>query len=207
MTANRPSSRHDSGGPQVQAFIRAGRRRWRSGGCRHGGHRMRHPAPAWEPLPQPPRPVMPAPVDGCPSCQQRYLGEQFCAECRTFCGRLGYGALGPRCDEPIRAKDSAEMRSPNGTRLHFPRYWAWPRVSRRPAGEAASPRPELLPLFVGTPQIGEEETAGDAPGGEIQENEMYLAWVMGPQTCPTGWRTRTGGHAGVNPPRSQIPFG
>jgi len=40
-------------------------------------------------------------VYACPTCDQRYLGLQYCSECNTFCIRLGPGGLCPHCDEPL----------------------------------------------------------------------------------------------------------
>ena len=37
----------------------------------------------------------------CPSCDTRYLGEQRCPECNTWCRRIGPGGICPCCDEPI----------------------------------------------------------------------------------------------------------
>ncbi len=46
-----------------------------------------------------------ATVYACPSCDARYLGEQRCDECNTWCRRLGPGALCIHCDEPIAIGD------------------------------------------------------------------------------------------------------
>jgi hypothetical protein len=40
-------------------------------------------------------------VYACPTCDQRYLGLQYCPECKTFCVRLGPGGLYPHCDGPL----------------------------------------------------------------------------------------------------------
>lgn len=44
-------------------------------------------------------------VYACPSCDTRYLGEQRCPDCNTWCRRLGPGSLCPCCDEPIAISD------------------------------------------------------------------------------------------------------
>jgi hypothetical protein len=41
----------------------------------------------------------------CPACDARYLGEQRCAECGTFCRKIGPGGPCPHCDEPILLQD------------------------------------------------------------------------------------------------------
>lgn len=110
MTGDRSPSRNDdvtmTACPRCgAAFVAAGRRRWCSDACRQGGHRLRHqPTPAALELP-PPRPRKPGTVYVCPSCEQRYLGEQHCPDCGTFCRRLGYGGLCPCCDEPISREE------------------------------------------------------------------------------------------------------
>ena len=40
-------------------------------------------------------------VYACPDCDARYLGEQRCPECNTWCRRIGPGGICPCCDEPI----------------------------------------------------------------------------------------------------------
>lgn len=37
----------------------------------------------------------------CPSCETRFLGEQRCPDCHTFCRRLGLGGPCPHCDDPL----------------------------------------------------------------------------------------------------------
>lgn len=41
----------------------------------------------------------------CPACDARYLGEQRCDECNTWCRRLGPGGPCPCCDEPVAITD------------------------------------------------------------------------------------------------------
>ncbi len=41
----------------------------------------------------------------CPECDTRYLGEQHCADCNTFCARLGPGGQFPCCEEVITIED------------------------------------------------------------------------------------------------------
>ena len=69
-----------------------GRQAYCSAACRQRAHRTRHI-----------QPTLPAAVtirarrvDGvyqCPDCQARYLGQQRCDDCNTFCARLGVGGL------------------------------------------------------------------------------------------------------------------
>lgn len=42
-----------------------------------------------------------ATVYQCPECEERYLGEQYCCDCGTFCRRLGAGGPCPCCGEAI----------------------------------------------------------------------------------------------------------
>ena len=88
-----------------QPFTPAGRRRWCSDACRQAAWRQRHPAP--DPaavLPAPP-PARDATIYQCPECGQRYLGQQRCEDCGTFCRRIGPGGPCPHCDEPVAVKD------------------------------------------------------------------------------------------------------
>jgi len=72
------------------SFTPAGRRRWCSDACRQAAWRRRRAAPR--------RPTQPAKIDTvyeCPRCQTRYLGEQRCDDCNTWCRRLGPGSHCP----------------------------------------------------------------------------------------------------------------
>lgn len=51
------------------------------------------------------RPNLAAMVYECPECEVRYLDEQRCAECNTFCRRIGVGGHCPHCDEPVAIAD------------------------------------------------------------------------------------------------------
>jgi hypothetical protein len=78
-----------------KAFSRSGRRRHCSDACRQTVWRRRSQAPK-EPLV--------GNVDTvyqCPSCEARFLGEQYCEDCHSFARRLGPGGTCPCCDEPI----------------------------------------------------------------------------------------------------------
>ena len=82
-------------------FPASGRRRYCSDACRQAAWRHRHAAP---PAPATPVPK-PAVVYECPTCEARYLGEQRCPDCNTFCRRLGPGGPCPHCDEPVAITD------------------------------------------------------------------------------------------------------
>jgi hypothetical protein len=90
-----------------QPFTRAGRRRWCSDACRQAAWRRRHhargPAPAALPSSQPAS--RDATIYQCPDCDQRYLGQQRCEDCGTFCRRIGPGGPCPHCDEPVAIND------------------------------------------------------------------------------------------------------
>jgi hypothetical protein len=82
-----------------QTFEPQGRQRFCSVGCRQQAWRRRRSAPV-EPL------VTRADtVYVCPECDTRYLGQQRCDDCNTWCRRLGPGAPCPCCDEPIAIND------------------------------------------------------------------------------------------------------
>ena len=83
-------------------FTPVGRQRVCSAACRQADWRRRHGAP----LPIIPRRVSrAATIYECPSCDTRYLGEQYCPECSVFCRRVGPGAPCPHCDEPVLLAD------------------------------------------------------------------------------------------------------
>jgi hypothetical protein len=83
-------------------FIPVGRQRVCSGACRQALWRRRHGSPA---LALPPRTAPATTIYECPSCETRYLGEQRCADCGTFCRKLGPGAPCPHCAEPVLLSD------------------------------------------------------------------------------------------------------
>jgi hypothetical protein len=91
-----------------QPFTPAGRRRWCSDACRQAAWRRRHPAAqpvsASAVLP-PTRPARDHTIYQCSDCGQRYLGQQRCEDCGTFCRRIGPGGPCPHCDEPVAVND------------------------------------------------------------------------------------------------------
>ena len=80
-------------------FIPFGRRQWCSDACRQTAWRRRRAAP------RPVLPTMNATIYQCPNCETRYLGEQRCDDCNTWCRRLGPGGTCPHCDEPVAITD------------------------------------------------------------------------------------------------------
>ena len=76
-------------------------RRYCSESCRQAAWRRRH-ATSLEPPSLPEKQLRrPASVYICPDCGARYLGEQYCQECHTFCQGAGVGGFCPCCDEPV----------------------------------------------------------------------------------------------------------
>jgi len=94
------------------AFDRAGRQRFCSTTCRQAAWRRRRLAPV-EPVV-----TRSATVYECPDCDARYLGDQRCDECNTWCRRVGPGGTCPCCDEPVAVADlvSAEQLAPTPAR-------------------------------------------------------------------------------------------
>lgn len=85
-----------------RAFAAVGRQRVCSAACRQAAWRRRHAAPVPS---MPPRPSRSATIYECPACEARYLGEQRCSDCGTFCRKVGPGAPCPSCDEPVLLAD------------------------------------------------------------------------------------------------------
>ena len=81
------------------AYTPNGRRRWCSDACRQAAWRRRTSTPVT------PLPAKGTTVYECPECETRYLGEQRCADCNTWCRRIGTGANCPHCDEPVTITD------------------------------------------------------------------------------------------------------
>ena len=107
-TPSRNDGRNDSAACPAcgQPFTPAGRRRWCSDACRQAAWRRRHPAPApAAALTTTPPAARDATIYQCPHCQERYLGQQRCDGCGTFCRRIGPGGPCPHCDEPVAIKD------------------------------------------------------------------------------------------------------
>lgn len=58
------------------------------------------------------RPQRETTVYACPDCDTRYLGEQHCPDCNTFCTRIGPGGPCPSCDEPVAIQDLTNTDPP-----------------------------------------------------------------------------------------------
>jgi len=54
----------------------------------------------------------------CPHCETRYLGEQRCPDCNTWCQRLGPGGPCPHCDELVAVSDLIADNQFRPTPLH-----------------------------------------------------------------------------------------
>ena len=104
MTLAHVPSRHDGvtmGCPVCgRPFTPAGRRRYCSDACRAAAYRRRHALARPVVVPAGTRRA-PMTVYACDGCGARAVGEQRCAECSTFMGRVGIGGACPCCDEPI----------------------------------------------------------------------------------------------------------
>lgn len=88
------------------SFTPVGRRRYCSARCRQRAYVWRRaaamPGPELESLTALGRA---ASVYECPECEARYLNEQRCCDCNTFCRRIGLGGHCPHCDEPVAVAD------------------------------------------------------------------------------------------------------
>jgi hypothetical protein len=112
-TPERPSTRPDAtsrnDGVTIpcpicrQAFRPVGRRRFCSDACRQAAWRARQPVPPVLPVPH--RSPRPTTIYECPACETRFLGEQYCPDCHTFCRRVGPGGSCPHCSEPVAIDD------------------------------------------------------------------------------------------------------
>ncbi len=85
-------------------FRPLGRRQWCSDACRQAAWRRRNTTPRAAVV-LPARTVKADTVYECPNCQTRYLGQQHCPDCRTFCRNIGRGAPCPHCDEFVTVGD------------------------------------------------------------------------------------------------------
>ena len=85
-------------------FTPTGRRRYCSARCRQRAYLWRRATVTKKPEPLT-APGRAASVYECPECEARYLDEQRCPECNTFCRRIGVGGPCPHCDEPVAVAD------------------------------------------------------------------------------------------------------
>jgi hypothetical protein len=89
------------------AFTPTRRQRYCTPACRQAAWRARH----YEPTPRPATTIPPRThrrditVYQCPTCEGRYLGQQWCHDCHHPCTRVDLGGHCPHCDEPITISD------------------------------------------------------------------------------------------------------
>ena len=85
----------------------AGRvRRYCSDRCRQAGWRRRNQTQASSATTLPePTSRRTGTIYVCPECDTRYLGQNRCADCNTFCQRLGPGGTCHGCDELITMEE------------------------------------------------------------------------------------------------------
>jgi hypothetical protein len=113
MTPSRNDTRNDTGPAAcpvcATTFTPARRQRYCTPACRQAAWRARHPSPK-------PAVTVPAPtrrrditIYQCPSCDTRYLAQQYCHDCHQPCRRLDYGGLCPHCDQPITIQDITDQ--------------------------------------------------------------------------------------------------
>lgn len=119
MPPPRNDIRNDNQTPAVTcpvcatAFTPVRRQRYCTPACRQAAWRARHPSP------QPAVTVPPAThrrtstVYQCPTCETRYLGQQWCHDCNHPCTRLDHGGHCPHCDEPVTINDLLNPPSTN----------------------------------------------------------------------------------------------
>lgn len=87
------------------AFTPTRRQRYCTPACRQAAWRARHPHPR-QAINVPPRTRRrDNTVYQCPTCEVRYLGQQYCHDCHRPCHRVDVGGLCPHCDEPITISD------------------------------------------------------------------------------------------------------
>jgi hypothetical protein len=78
---------------------RRGRSLYCNDDCRKAAWRARHSAPT------PPVPAKSTTVYECDGCGERYLGDQRCETCNTWCRKVGSGGSCPHCDEAVAITD------------------------------------------------------------------------------------------------------
>ena len=86
-------------------------RQWCSPACRQAAYRRRHPRPVPLSVVPPVRSRREGTVYVCPTCEQRYLGQQRCPDGQRFCQRLRPGGACPHCDEPVALSDLVDIHS------------------------------------------------------------------------------------------------
>jgi len=97
-------------------FTPVRRQRYCGPACRQAAWRARHNQPAAATITVPhTRRRRDGTVYGCPDCEQRYLGEQWCPDCQRPCRRIDIGGLCPHCEEPVAISDLIDQHVPSST--------------------------------------------------------------------------------------------
>jgi hypothetical protein len=88
-------------------FTRVGRQRYCTDTCRKTAWTRRHATTATVTEPVVPQRIRRRDVTiyACPTCENRYHGEQWCHDCNQPCTRVGLGGLCPHCAEPVAISD------------------------------------------------------------------------------------------------------
>ena len=94
-----------------QPFSPQGRARYCSDRCRQAAFRRRHQLTSPEVHVPPKGAKRAVTVYVCDGCGARSLGEQYCAECRTFMRSLGRGGYCLSCEEAIAVSELVELEA------------------------------------------------------------------------------------------------
>jgi hypothetical protein len=89
--------------------LAAGQRLWCSNAHRQSAYRRRHQTDRVVAALPPVRSRRGATVYECPSCEARFVGNQYCLDCHTFARRVGPGGSCPHCDEAVAVADLIEV--------------------------------------------------------------------------------------------------
>jgi len=108
-----PAPNPTAGADQLQCpvcwttFTKVGRQRYCTDACRKTAWTRRHATTVKvaEPVVPPAVRRRDVTIYGCPICETRYYGEQWCHDCNQPCTRVGLGGLCPHCSEPVAVTD------------------------------------------------------------------------------------------------------
>ncbi len=101
--------------PVCQATITSARARYCSDACKQRAYRLRQTDTTLVDLDaltadlRARQALSSRTVYECPSCDARFLGQQRCPDCHTFCRRLGLGGLCPHCDDSLTVTALLDM--------------------------------------------------------------------------------------------------
>jgi ssDNA-binding Zn-finger/Zn-ribbon topoisomerase 1 len=101
------ATRSDHACPVCKATLTSPRARYCSDACKQRAYRLRQAPDTTLDLDaltadlRSRRALVARTVYECPACETRFLGEQRCPDCHTFCRRLGLGGPCPHCDDPV----------------------------------------------------------------------------------------------------------